>query len=121
MPFRERMRKALGRETDEATIRKIKSNKENQYKLGEPMPPPKYGGKPNYTHQSMLRGYDLGSAFGPLRRKSENSEISPGNSRGPSRRGSAIETRKSMTHKPTAVGHIMERPEDDDDLLNSKL
>jgi hypothetical protein len=121
MPFRERVRKALGRETDEATIQKIKSNKENQYKLGEPMPAPKYGGKPNYTHQSMLRGYDLRSAFGPLRRKSENSEISPGNSRGPSRRGSALEARKSTGHKPTRVGHIMESAEGDDDPVNGEL
>lgn len=117
MPFRAKVKKALGGGTstaedpdkpDKSFLNKTAARRpltkadkanwpDNVYKPGEPMPRPKYRGPWNQAHQDKLSAFSFGSSSG--RRKSSatartGSEYSPMGSklpsRGPSRRNSAV-------------------------------
>ncbi|KAI9889976.1 MAG: hypothetical protein M1814_004594 [Vezdaea aestivalis] len=110
MPFRERMRKVLGRDVD--GVQKTKSKSEN---AGNDFPKPKYGNRMNPEHQAKLKSYDIGNAFSALRRKSmARSDVSPGNSR----RSSAIapEGRKSIGRTPLAAATLPDGRREDENV-----
>ena len=111
MPFRNKMKKALGLPPGEgpegsdltqvstkASTKKAKKEKpdvpDNVYKPGE-IPPSKYRGPYNKAHQQKLHAFSFTTAF-QGRRKSDQSLYSPMGSRMPSRMSSFI-SRKSFT------------------------
>ena len=134
MPFREKMRRALGRTSvseegaDLTQIASKASKKEkkqrtpsNVYKPGEAMPKPKYRGPVNKEHQDKLHAFEFSSAF--RRRNSEQSQYSPMGSRLPSRRNSLLgfvgfggRSRKQSLVDPM----VKESTEGDDDVKNGK-
>ncbi|MCJ1483133.1 hypothetical protein MMC06_003299 [Schaereria dolodes] len=114
MPFRARMRKALGRTSSTSsdspsssnnnlTLIKSKSSKknipDNIYAPGE-MPKPKYRGPYNKAHQEKLHAFSFGAALGGLRRRSATSQYSPMGSRMPSRRGSLTGPKRTSVDGP---------------------
>ncbi|MCJ1277076.1 hypothetical protein MMC21_004885 [Puttea exsequens] len=98
MPFRAKMKRALGRtnssgalsKTDTAQSKKPKKEKlpNNVYKPGEKMPRLKYRGPWNQAHQDNLSSFSFGDAW-KRRKSSANEEYSPMGSRLVSRRPSA--------------------------------
>lgn len=117
MPFRDRMRKAFGRPPAGTTPspaaaaaaslpKRTKSQRANVYRIGEPMPQPKYPAKYDKPHQDMLRAFSFASITG--RRKSDQTDVSPMGSRWASRKNSEVEARRSLSHKPS---DIAENPE----------
>ncbi|KAI9820523.1 MAG: hypothetical protein M1832_003714 [Thelocarpon impressellum] len=120
MPLRERMRRAFGRKTssDELVPKRTKSQKADLYRVGDPMPQPKYPGRYNKPHQELLSSFSFSSAFN--RRKSRETEVSPMGSSAASRRNSGI-PRKSMGQRPSGVGQFVQNAEADDDVRNGTV
>ena len=134
MPFREKMRKALGRSNDDgsdlvttdtnksAKSKKAKKEKlpDNVYKPGEPMPRPKYRGPYNQAHQDKLSAFSFGDAW--KRRKSSGtmgSDLSPMGSRIMSRRNSAWSKKSKLgSRQNSAFAGVEESGEGDDDVAN---
>ena len=134
MPFREKMRKALGRSNDDSsdavtatTAKDTKSKRpkkeklpDNVYKPGEPMPRPKYRGPYNQAHQDKLSAFSFGAAW--KKRRSTNtvgSEMSPMGSRAMSRRNSAWSKRSKLgSRQNSAFAGVEESGEGDDDVAN---
>ena len=134
MPFRQRMRKALGRSNDDGsdlsttdTNRSTKSKKakkdklpDNVYKPGEPMPRPKYRGPYNQAHQDKLSAFSFGDAW--KRRRSSGtagSDLSPMGSRIMSRRNSAWSKKSKLgSRQNSAFAEVEENGEGDDDVAN---
>ena len=134
MPFRDKMRKALGRSNDDgsdpvtANARKSTKSKrptkeklpDNVYKPGEPMPRPKYRGPYNQAHQDKLSAFSFGGAW--KRRKSSGtmgSEMSPMGSRIISRRNSAWSKKSKLgSRQNSAFAGVEESGEGDDDVAN---
>ncbi len=136
MPFRAKMKRALGRSnssstgsdlTKTETAKSTKSKKakkeklpDNVYRPGEPMPRPKYRGPYNQAHQDKLSAFSFGDMW--KRRKSSataNSDISPMGSRITSRRGSAWSRRSKLGSRQNSGFAGMEEGEaDDDDVAN---
>ena len=134
MPFREKMRKALGRSNDENSnpiststnpSTKPKKNKkeklpDNVYKPGEPMPRPKYRGPYNKAHQDKLSAFTFGDAW--KRRRSSGtvgSDLSPMGSRIMSRRNSAWSKKSKLgSRQNSAFAGVEESEEGDDDVAN---
>ena len=136
MPFRAKMKRALGRSgssnegSDLTTTSMNKSTKskkpkkeklpDNIYKPGEPMPRPKYRGPYNQAHQDKLSAFSFGDAW--RRRKSSataNSDMSPMGSRLMSRSGS-MWSRKSnkLGSRQNSAFQGVEEGEGDDDVAN---
>lgn len=134
MPFREKMRKALGRSHDDGsdllatdTNKSTKSKKtkkeklpDNVYKPGEPMPRPKYRGPYNQAHQDKLSAFSFGDAW--KRRKSSGtlgSDLSPMGSRIMSRRNSVWSKKSKLgSRQNSAFAGVEESGEGDDDVAN---
>lgn len=134
MPFREKMRKALGRSNDDSfdavtatTAKSTKSKRpkkeklpDNVYKPGEPMPRPKYRGPYNQAHQDKLSAFSFGAAW--KKRRSTNtvgSEMSPMGSRTMSRRNSAWSKKSKLgSRQNSAFAGVEESGEGDDDVAN---
>jgi hypothetical protein len=137
MPFRAKMRKALGRSgssaegSDLTTTNANKSTKakkpkkeklpDNVYKPGEAMPRPKYRGPYNQAHQDKLSAFSFGDAW--RRRKSSatgNSDMSPMGSRLMSRRGSAWSRRsiKLGSRRNSEFQDRLDEGEADGDVAN---
>ena len=122
MPLRERMRKAFGRKTssDDLTPKRTRSQKENLYRIGEPMPQPKYPGRYNKHHQDMLRAFSFSGAFN--RRKSDQTEVSPMGSKAVSRRNSGVARgQKSAGYQPRQVGPVVENAEGENAARNGTI
>ncbi|KAI9721184.1 MAG: hypothetical protein M1812_002345 [Candelaria pacifica] len=121
MPFREKMRKALGRDTSSSeggsTATKTKSNADI-YKPGE-VPPSKYRSPYNKPHQDKLKAFSFGDTFS--RRRSDQTEISPMGSRMPSRKNSATDGQTVALPRRSNVGRVVENIEADDDVQNVGL
>lgn len=136
MPFRAKMKRALGRSgssnegsdlTTTSTNKSTKSKKpkkeklpDNIYKPGEPMPRPKYRGPYNQAHQDKLSAFSFGDAW--RRRKSSataGSDMSPMGSRLMSRRAS-MWSRKSnkLGSRQGSEFQGVEEGEGDDDVAN---
>ena len=138
MPFRSKLKRALGggassdtsslSKTDSKQSKKDKKDKsaypDNVYKPGEPMPRPKYRGPWNQAHQDKLSAFSFGSVSSMVRRRSsaQASDYSPMGSklpsrapsrdpstRGPSRRGSAWSTFSGGSGKRKANNPPMSR------------
>ncbi len=90
--------------------KRTRSQKANVYRIGDPMPPPKYPGKYDKPHQDMLRAFSFQTAFG--RRRSSQTDISPMGSRWASRKNSEVGGRRSTSHRPS---HLVESVDVDDD------
>ena len=134
MPFREKMRKALGRSNDDGSdltitdsnkstkSKKTKKEKlpDNVYKPGEAMPRPKYRGPYNQAHQDKLSAFSFGDAW--KRRKSSGtvaSDLSPMGSRIMSRRNSAWSKKSKLgSRQNSAFAGVEESGEGDDDVAN---
>lgn len=134
MPFRDKMRKALGRSNDDssdavtATTAKYTKSKrpkkeklpDNVYKPGEPMPRPKYRGPYNQAHQDKLSAFNFGAAW--KKRRSTHtvgSEMSPMGSRSMSRRNSAWSKKSKLgSRQNSAFAGVEESGEGDDDVAN---
>ena len=134
MPFRDKMRKALGRSNDDGsnsittdTDKSIRSKRakkdklpDNVYKPGEPMPRPKYRGPYNQAHQDKLSAFSFGEAW--KKRKSSGtmgSEMSPMGSRIMSRRNSAWSKKSRLgSRQNSAFTGVEESGEGDDDVAN---
>jgi len=112
MPFRERVRRALGRGNSSSTgsdsgsfLSKTDSRKNSSiYQPGEKMPPMKYRRPVDKAHKEKLESFSFANAW---RRKSFQSQYSPMGSRMPSRRNSIVTMgRKSFqaSRKPSALG-----------------
>ena len=123
MPFREKVKRAFGRDSPEGgsdTPKKEKKQKvpDNVYKPGEAMPRPKYRGLYDKEHQDKLKSFSF--AFG--RRKSEQSQYSPLGSKLPSRRGSFLSLGRKSFARSRQPSHVdpalMEAAEGDDDVGN---
>ena len=145
MPFRAKMKRALGRtnssgalsKTDTAQSKKPKKEKlpNNVYKPGEKMPRLKYRGPWNQAHQDNLSSFSFGDAW-KRRKSSANEEYSPMGSRLVSRRPSAwsrlsrLGSRKSSFVGGEEKGKVGSRrvsmaglgeAEGDDDIGNGTL
>lgn len=118
MPFREKMRRALGRDSTNSeggsTGAKTKS-KADTYQPGE-IPSSKYRSPYNKPHQDKLKAFSFGDAFS--RRKSDQTQYSPMGSRMPSRKNSAIEGQGSAITRRSNVGQVVENANADDDVKN---
>lgn len=122
MPFRARLKRALGGGTSNddydpsnplthgSSKRAKKDYPENTYKPGESMPRPKYRGPWNQAHQDKLSAFSFGNSWSRRRSstptnksKRRNSEYSPMGSklpsRGPSRRSSNWSTFSAKASK----------------------
>ena len=73
------------------------------YRIGDPMPAPKYPGKYDKPHQEVLRAFSFTKAMS--RRRSSTTDISPLNSRWASRRNSEVtgSGRASTGRRPSNV------------------
>ena len=104
MPFRTKLKRALGAGSETSSLSKTDSKAskkektkypDNVYKPGEPMPRPKYRGPWNQAHQDKLSAFSFGSisSIGRRRSSAQASDYSPMGSnlpsRGPSRGASA--------------------------------
>ena len=136
MPFRAKMKRALGRansssagsdltKTDTNKSKSKKSKKEklpdNVYKPGEVMPRPKYRGPYNQAHQDKLSAFSFGDVW--KRRKSSataNSDISPMGSRAMSRRESAWSRRSKLGSRQNSGFAGVEEGDDDDNVANGQ-
>ena len=137
MPFRAKMKRALGRsgssaegsdltatDTNKSTkAKKPKKEKlpDNIYKPGEAMPRPKYRGPYNQAHQDKLSAFSFGDAW--KRRESSatgNSDMSPMGSRLMSRRGSAWSRRSNKlgSRQNSEFQGPLDEGEADDDVTN---
>lgn len=136
MPFRDKMKRAFGRpsndDSDLAQVSSTASRKErkqkreypdNVYKPGEVMPRPKYRAVYNKEHQDKLSAFSFGDAW--KRRKSDQSQYSPRGSRLPSVVGSL--RRMSLAAGPRsrkqsiAADRVDENIDRDDDVSNVGL
>lgn len=137
MPFRQKMKRALGRSSNEdgsdltitSTNQSTKSKKmkrerlpDNVYKPGEPMPRPKYRGPYNQAHQDMLKAFSFGDAWKSKKRRNSGtagSDLSPMGSRLMSRRNSAWSKRsKHGSRQNSSFAGVEENGEGDDDVAN---
>lgn len=114
MPFREKIKKALGQANSTSpsnpsstlSTRTWKKRKEDEkypdhvYRPSEPMPPLKYRGLVDRQHQKRLESFSFGSALEVIRRHSATSQYSPRGSRMPSRRGSVGTETGSAGERP---------------------
>ena len=135
MPFRAKVKRALGRtsststgsdltqtDTNKSKSKKPKKEKlpDNVYKPGEAMPRPKYRGPYNQAHQDKLSAFSFGDMW--KRRKSSatgNSDISPMGSRIMSRRGSAWSRRSKIgSRQNSGFAGVDEGEDGDDDVAN---
>lgn len=136
MPFRAKMKRALGRTnssstgsdlTQTETSKSTKSKKpkkeklpDNVYKPGEPMPRPKYRGPVAKDHEDKLKAFSFGDMW--KRRKSSatgNSDISPMGSRVMSRRGSAWSRKSKLgSRQNSGFSEVEEGEAEDDDVGN---
>lgn len=116
MPFRAKVKRALGRThssasgsnlTQTSTNKSSKSKKEklpdNVYKPGEPMPRPKYRGPFNQAHQDKLSAFSFGDMWN-RRKSSVEGDISPMGSRITSRRGSAWSRKSKYGSRQNSSG-----------------
>lgn len=133
MPFRDKMKRAFGRSSEEedglsklSSISPKKGKKQkreypdNVYQPGEIMPTPKYRTPYNKDHQAKLSAFSFGDAW--HRRKSDQSQYSPRGSRLPSlvgsfRRKSWMSGTRSRQHSH-ADGMVEESMDGDDGVLN---
>ena len=132
MPFRAKMKRALGRTnssstgsdlTQTETSKSSKSKKpkkeklpDNVYKPGEAMPRLKYRGPVNKEHEANLKAFSFGDIL--KRRRSTatgNSDISPMGSRVMSRRGSAWSKRSKLGSRQNSGFKDVEEGELDDE------
>ena len=138
MPFRAKMKRALGRTnssstgsdlTQTDTNKSAKSKKpkkeklpDNVYKPGEAMPRPKYRGPYNQAHQDKLSAFSFGDMW--KRRRSSataNSDISPMGSRVMSRRGSAWSRKSKIGTQQNSGFAGVDEGDADDDVVNGML
>lgn len=123
MPFRERVKRALGRSgsiSDGSSLRKTNTgDSSNTYGPGEAIPKSKYRGPVDPKHKEKLEGFSFGQAW---RRKSHVSLYSPFGSRmpsrNPSRNNSVADPRKLFAREPSHVGHVMQNVDDSGDDTN---
>lgn len=135
MPFRDKMKRAFGRPSNDdsnltqvssTSSRKEKKQKreypDNVYKPGEVMPKPKYRAAYNKEHQDKLSAFSFGDAW--KRRKSDQSQYSPMGSRLPSVVGSLRRmslTAGTRSRKPSLAAEKVEESTDrDDDVSNGE-
>ena len=132
MPFRAKMKRAFGRpNSDDGSELSHTSSKASKkpraeppddvYRVGEPMPKPKYRGPYNKEHQAKLSSFSFSDAW-KSRRKSDNSLYSPLGSRLPSQVGS-LKSRKSIggarsRQQSYVDGMVAESADGDDDVMN---
>lgn len=136
MPFRDKMKRAFGRPSNEdsdltqvssTSSRKEKKQKreypDNVYKPGELMPKPKYRAVYNKEHQDKLSAFSFGDAW--KRRKSDQSQYSPMGSRLPSAVGSLRRLSVAAgprSRKPSLAAETVDENMDrDDDVSNGEL
>ncbi|KAL8936778.1 MAG: hypothetical protein Q9211_004021 [Gyalolechia sp. 1 TL-2023] len=141
MPFRDKVKKAFGKSTDDPSetnsdlslqskpsTKKSKKRKveypENVYKPGE-IPESKYKGPYNKAHQQKLHAFSFGAAFQGRRKSSQSNQslYSPMGSRLPSRVGSFMSRRSfgPKSRQPSRVEDtLMENNEADDAVENEK-
>ena len=127
MPFRERVRRALGRSTANSETNSLhqqesrkNSGTGNVYLPGEAMPKPKYRQPVDKKHKEHLESFNFMSSFSGLgRRRSQTSQYSP--------MGSRLSSRNNSISHPTApkpsrghsyIGKVSENVEDDSDPIN---
>lgn len=134
MPFRDKVKKAFGKSSDDPSesssdlsqVQSKASSKEPRkqkveypadvYKPGE-IPEPKYKGPYNKADQQKLHAFSFAAAF-QGRRKSDQSLYSPMGSRIPSRMNSFI-SRRTRSRQPSRVEDtLMENNEADDAVEN---
>ena len=96
-----------------------KDPKVPQYKPGQ-VPPSKYRGKWDQTHQDKLHSFSFSNAFGRRKSSQDRSDYSPTASR---RQSTATSGRKSTQRNrdPSRVGHVVENAEGDDDPTNGTV
>ena len=134
MPFRAKMKRALGRttsssngsdltqtDTNKSKTKKHKKEKlpNNVYKPGEVMPRPKYRGPYNQAHQDKLSAFSFGDMW--KRRRSTataTSDISPMGSRIMSRRESAWSRRSKVGSRQNSGFAGVEEGDGDDNVGN---
>ncbi|KAL9014204.1 MAG: hypothetical protein Q9173_001135 [Seirophora scorigena] len=134
MPFRDKVKKAFGKSSDDPSesaldlsqlqpkpsSKKPKKQKiefpEDVYKPGE-IPESKYKGPYNKAHQQKLHAFSFASAF-QGRRKSDQSLYSPMGSRMPSRMNSFISRRTRSRQQSRVEDMLMESSEADDAVEN---
>lgn len=137
MPFRAKMKRALGRSGSSSngsdlittdTNRSTKSKKPkkeklpaNVYKPGEAMPRPKYRGPYNQAHQDKLSAFSFGDVWKRRSSAAGNSDISPMGSRTMSRRSSAWSKKNKLGSRKNSGFAGVEEAEADDDVANGTL
>lgn len=140
MPFREKVKKAFGKSSEESaeansdvsqsqpkiSSRKSKKQKveypDNVYKPGE-IPESKYKGPYNKAHQQKLHAFSFGAAFQSRRKSNQSSQslYSPMGSRLPSRVGSFMSKRSfgpKSRQQSRVEDTLMENNEADDAVEN---
>lgn len=129
MPFRERVRRALGRTTsnnnsEASSLHKQESRKNsgNVYKPGEPMPKPKYRQPVDKKHKENLESFNFMASFAGLTRKrSQVSQYSPMGSRLSSRHNSISQpggVKPGLLRGHSYIGQVVENTNDDTDPVN---
>lgn len=130
MPFRERVRRVLGRSTTHSETNSVHQQESRKnsaggsvYLPGEAMPKPKYRQPVDKKHKEHLESFNFMSGFGALaRRKSQASQYSPMGSRMPSRNN-------SLSHPMAAkappghnfISKVDENADDDTDPINGRF
>ena len=119
MPFRERVKKALGRTHSHSDSKSSPGSEPT-----DETPKPKYRSPYNKDHQDKLSAFSFSGGLEQLRRKSATSQYSPMGSRMPSRAGSRADTRASRSQglagQQQRQGEAVGEVEGDDDVGNGK-
>ncbi len=124
MPFRDRVKRALGRSngdsSDNGKLSKFDTLEDtNVYQPGEPMPKAKYRQPVDKKHKENLEAF---SFMENSRRTSYQSQYSPMGSEAPSRSISVkAEPRKNIANERSHVGQMVEIAGDSADVSNGQL
>ncbi|KAL1616070.1 hypothetical protein SLS56_011569 [Neofusicoccum ribis] len=111
MAFRERVKRALGRNSSSKSSSSSsslskqgsKSDSSVWYQPGEKMPPPKYRRPVAKEHKEKLEAFNFQKAW---RRRSEQSQYSPMGSKYPSRRNSMTAPRRQVIEDLNDAGDV---------------
>lgn len=120
MPFRERFKRALGRNTSISDSNSLKSSKTKD-STEVTGPKPKYRAPVDPEHKAKLESFSFANNW---RRKSTQSDHSPFGSRQPSRNNSTTDPRKLFGaggRGKSHVGPVVENADDSTDPANGKL
>lgn len=121
MPFREKFKRALGRDRSGSGASSLKTSKTNDGNAqgDDPEPKPKYRAPVDPKHKERLEAFSFANTW---RRKSTSSLYSPHGSRMPSRNNSASEPHKHVTggRSNAHFGTLVEDADDATDTMNGK-